>query len=165
MKILKLFLMLFLSCLACGETHHIHFSDDDKWGDLLSIIKEEFRKGVYDMALKNNEKELPVSPNGFDWKLLRRHEEIQTGKDGISLIHFEATKERYIMFVANLFNDSSHNRHNLSLPLFTGCKGVVLLMYAPPEMRMRDVYTAYGKCVKSVEPYSVLGVLLLETQP
>mgnify|MGYP003557015724 FL=1 len=64
--------MLFLSCLACGETHHIHFSDDDKWGDLLSIIKEEFRKGVYDMALKNNEKELPVSPNGFDWKLLRR---------------------------------------------------------------------------------------------
>jgi hypothetical protein len=169
MKIIKLLLILFLSSLAYGKKHHIHFSDDDKWGEMTGMIKKAFHDGSYDITLKNNEKEISVSPNGYDWKILSIQGETKTSIDCIRVVRFRETDDRYILCSVNLSrmsqNAQSYFENNLHSPFFFGCKGVVLIVYAPSEMRMRDIYAAYKKCEKSIEPYTVSGVLITETKP
>ena len=168
MHIVKLLLILFLSGLACGENQLIHFSDNDKWGKMLGMIEKAFQDGDYDITLKNNEKEISVSPNGYDWKILSIQEETKTSIDCIRVVRFQGTNDRYILCSVNLLrvceDANLHLSNNLRSPFFYGCKGVVLIVYAPSEMRMCDIYPAYKICEKNMEPYTVVGVLISKTK-
>ena len=100
--------------------------------------------------------------------ILSIQEETKTSIDCIRVVRFQGTNDRYILCSVNLLrvckDANLHLSNNLRSPFLYGCKGVVLIVYAPSEMRMCDIYPAYKICEKNMEPYTVVGVLISKTK-